>query len=529
MKFIYVLEDDERIQKDLFETLKNIDSGLSIRFFLNLAEFHEWLKTSLTEGPKSLAGGGHRFAADTSPEVTPADNHELRLVIAKNEFLGVQNMGLIKRAREFFLRKKMCSEQEPTALVITAFDSPDFDISLAEERIINNVIFKPFDKLILRQHLEFALSGHHPVSSSAVASMQINSTIEMLKEVELHNISEIGFATINNHEIRSGALTKYYSESFTTDSKRSLLAYCHSCKEISPKEFLCEFLFFGADNQQLSQIRKNILTDKTHTLSTLKNSDTAKKRILILDEDLPLAIEMKTFLTERFVNTEVYAYSNFGQLLADLSNKDTPNRQELPATLDMIFVNYADFEIEKQKKWDQVVQYLKDRCKIYELEFKEAPDLYMISRKRLIIDEVKALSSWVKEIFFTPLDKTYIFKKLLKTNPALANKTEATVATHKDNSALKVANPVEITQISEAGLILKYYREMSIGAFREFVLWRPEELETPEIIGTVNYTEKDKAGGQHFLNHFVFFGMKDYYLKHIRLWLREAYIKAKEK
>ncbi|MGE9744149.1 hypothetical protein [Bdellovibrio bacteriovorus] len=529
MKFIYVLEDDERIQKDLFETLKNIDSGLSIRFFLSLAEFHEWLKISVTEGPKALATGGRRFADDTSPDVTPANTHELRLVIAKNEFLGVQNMGLIKRAREFFLRKKMCSPQEPTALIITAFDSPDFDISLAEERIINNVIFKPFDKLILRQHLEFALSGHHPVSSTAVASMQISSTIEMLKEVELHGINEIGFSTVNNHEIRIGAMTKYYSESFTTDHKRSVLAYCHSCKEISPKEFLCEFLFFGADNQQLTQIRKTILTDKGHTLETVKNTLGNKTRILLLDEDVPLSIEMKTFLSERFENTEVFTYSNYGQMLSDLANKETPNRQELPAQFDMIFVNYADFEVEKQKKWEQIQQYLKDRCKTYSLEFSEPPDLYMISRKRLVTDEVKVLSTWVKEIFFTPLDKTYIFKKLLKTRTSLVNKTETTIAGHKDNSALKVANPVEITQISEAGLIMKYYREISIGAFREFVLWRPEELETPEIIGTVNYTEKDKGGGDYFLNHFVFFGMKDYYLKHIRLWLREAYIKTKEK
>ncbi len=69
---------------------------------------------------------------------------------------------------------------------------------------------------------------------------------------------------------------------------------------------------------------------------------------------------------------------------------------------------------------------------------------------------------------------------------------------------------------------------MSVGAFREFVLWRPEEVDTPEIIGTVNFTEKEKNADYH-LNHFVFFGMKDYFLKHIRLWLREAYIKTKEK
>lgn len=527
MKFIYILEDDERTQKDLFETLKNIDPKLAIRFFHSLAEFHEWLKISVSEGAMALATGGKPYREDTGPPIEPSSSHELRLVIAKNEFMGIQNIGLIKRARDFFLRKKMCSAQEPTALILTAFDSPDFDISLAEERIINNVIFKPFDKLILRQHLEYALTGHHPVTSTAVASMQINSTIEMLKEVSLNSISEVGFTTVNNHAIRIGALTKYYSDSFTTDSKKSLLAYCHSCKELGPEQYLCEFLFFGADNQQVSQIRRNILQNKSHTTEAIQQSSDLKKRILIMDEDVPLSLDQKTFLSERFSNSEVYTYSNYGQLLADLADKDTPNRQMLPVEFDIIFTNYELFEIEKQKKWEQLQQYLKDRCKAHQTEMTVPPELYFISKKRLQIDEVKSLSSWVKEIFFTPLDKTYISKKLLKTHADLGNKAEVAIAHQKDNNPLKVANPVEITQISEAGLILKYYRQMSIGAFREFILWRPEELETPEIIGTVNYTEKDKGGGDHYLNHFVFFGMKDYYLKHIRLWLREAYIKNK--
>ena len=88
MKFIFILEDDERIQKDLFETIKAIDPKLHIRFFASLADFHEWLKVALTEGPKSLANAGFRHALDTSDAIEPASTHELRLVIAKNEFLG---------------------------------------------------------------------------------------------------------------------------------------------------------------------------------------------------------------------------------------------------------------------------------------------------------------------------------------------------------------------------------------------------------------------------------------------------------
>lgn len=529
MKFIYVLEDDERIQKDLFDALKSIDPRLHVRFFKSLADFHEWLKVAVTEGPKALATGGRKLSTDTDPDVAPANTHELRLVVAKNEFLGVKNMGLIKRAREFFLRQKMCSTQEPTALILTAFDSPDFDIRLAEERIINNVIFKPFDKLILRQHLEYALTGHHPVSTTSVASMQINSSIEMLKDIQCHTVSEIGFSTLNNHEIKIGALTKYYSDIFTTDSKKSVLAYCHSCKEVSPKEYHCEFHYFGIENQQISQIRRDILQDKNHSSEVVKNTLGNKTRILVMEEDVPLGLDLKVYLGERFENSEVFVYSNYGQLLSDLADKDTPNRQEIPSAFDLVFANYALFEVEKDKKWEQLQQYFIDRLKAHGITTSAPPQLLLISRKKLQIEEVKSLSTWCREIFFTPLDKTYITKKLLKLQTSLVNKSEVTIGSHSDQSLLKVANPVEITQISEAGLILKYYREISIGAFREFILWRPEEHETPEITGTVNFTEKDKGGGAFFLNHFVFFGMRDHYLKHIRLWLREAYIKTKDK
>lgn len=529
MKFIYVLEDDERTNKDLYETLKGIDPQLHIRFFHNLTDFHEWLKLAITEGPKALAQGGAKYPEDLSEDLTPADTHELRLVIAKNEFLGVKNMGLIKRAREFFIRKKMCSEQEPTALILTAFDSPDFDITLAEERIINNVIFKPFDKLILKQHIEYALSGHHPVKSDTISSIKIQSTIEMLKDINLCGISELGFITLNNHEIKIGAISKYYSEDFQSDSKKSIYAYCKSCKEISPKEFLCEFHFFGADNQQISQIRRKILQNKSHQSDEIKNTHGHKSHVLILCEDQNINTEIKNFFVEKTKNVQVYTYSVLTQLLSDLDDKDTAQKQVLPPRFDLVISDYGFFEIDKEKTWEMLKKSMQDRAKKKGSSPEETPDLILVSRKKILPDEMRNISTWAHEVFFTPLDKSYVTKKIFSRYSRLINKESTSVASMPSSSTLKVANPVEITQISEAGLVLKYYRAMSTGAFREFILWRPQEVETPEIIGTVNFSEKDKNGGDHFLNHFVFFGMKDLYLKHIRLWLREAYIKGKEK
>ncbi|MFS4460116.1 hypothetical protein [Bdellovibrio sp. HCB2-146] len=528
MKFIYVLEDDIRAQKEIFESLQSIDSKLQIRFFQNLAEFHEFLKTALTEGPKALAVHGHRHSLDQGDPVEPTVADELRLVIAKDEFLGTQNMGLIRRARDFFVRKQMCSIEEPTALIITAFDSPDFDIKLAEERIINNVIFKPFDKLILKQDIEYALTGHHPLqSSSDIATMKISSTIEMLKEVPFESVSEVGFKTINNHEIRIGSTSKYYDKLFQTEHKRGIFATCISCKEVSEKEFHCEFAFLGADPAQIQQIRKHVLQNKAHKTIPFNNSQKAQFNIIIFDEDAGVVSDIKSLLEEKFSHIHVDGYSHSAQLLSDLDDKDTTHRRELPNHVDLFIASMDLFLDDGPKKWEQFTKVFADRCKKRGTAEK-IPDLALYTKKRQSAEQIRDLLKWAKEIFYTPWDRLYFVKKLLLQWPALTPQNDTTYAELCEGGTLKVANPVQITQISEAGIILKYYRAIGVGSFREFILWRPDEVDTPEIIGTCNYAEKEQAG-EAFLNHFVFFGMKDHYLKHIRIWLREAYIKQKEK
>jgi hypothetical protein len=528
MKFIFVLEDDLRFQNDLYEALKAIDPKLHIRFFKSLADFHEWLKLAAHEGSLALAKGGQPFHLDTSPPVAPAANHELKLVISKDEFLGTRNLNLARRARDFFIRRKICTAEDPTALILTSFDNPSFDIKIAQDRIINNVIFKPFDSLILKQDLEYGIIGRHPIKDgTTIASFKVNSTIEMLKEAPIKSLSEIGFTTINNAEIQIGVLSKYYSPLFEAENKKSMFATCYSCKQLSEKEFSCEFHFFAAETPQIAQIRRQLLTDKSHTLEEFQNSQDAQVRVLILDETGPAGLDLKVFVSERFSNSEVYFYSSFAQLVSDLNDRDTTHRQTLPKQIDYIFAHYDAFVQEKDKRWAQICEYIKARND-NPFEVTGDPDLFLFSQYKLSNDEARTLTPWCKELFFTPFDKLYISKKLTNDFKNFNNKNPITIASRGENSKIKIANPVDIIQISEAGLVMKYYRTISIGAFREFMLWRPNETVTSEIIATVNFHEKSAGSEEQCLNHFVFFGMKDVYLKHIRLWLRDLYIKQKD-
>lgn len=534
MKFIYILEDDERIQKELYETLKGLDSRLVIRFFPSLEHFHNWLRTAIQYGPKALSLGGAALQSDNAPNPKPSDSDELRLVIAKNEFLGIRNMALIKRAQEFFLRKKICPAHEPTSLILTAFDNPDFDIKLAEERIINNVLYKPFDKLILKQHLEYALKGHHPIDSQTISAIHITSMIEMLKEVPFESLSEVGFSTKNNHEIKIGAMGKYYSPLFSNGEKRSALAYCKSCQEITPNEFHGEFYFFGLDNIQIGQLRRYILQQKNHTKTDVKNEHGRNLNLLILDADENVSKDLVSFLNEKFSSLKIFTYTLNAQLLSDLADRDTIHKQQLPNKIDLVIANLNFLDIDPKKTWENICQKLQERTNRIGFTSFATPDLYLTSKEKVSIENMKKLASLSKDIFFLPIDKSYMYKKILLQTSSATTKEATTLASLSEKSTLKVANPTEITEISEAGLVMKYYRTISTGSFREFILLRQNEQESPEIIGTVNFSEANKNGNNHeesnagFLNHFVFFGMKDFYLKHIRLWLREAYIKSKE-
>lgn len=595
MKFVYVLEDDERIKEELFEIFKNIDPTLIVRFFSDLESFHEFLIAAMKEGPRTLATSGQILEADKAESVSPADNHELKLIVANNDFFTTQNLSLLRKSRDFFVRKRICSQEQPTSIVLSAFDSPHFDLRPSQQFGINNIIFKPFDRLIVRQHLEFALKGHQANKPDTLAAIQVKASVEMLKSIDVFSLSEVGFVTHNNHTIKVGAIRKYYGDIFRTKTKNSGFAYCNSSTEVGPDEFVCEFSFMGLDSQQISQIRKTILQKKNRELPEHRNTQGRKSFILIVEDDEKTVKDLESLFSEKMSDVEIYKYSMLPQLRIDLTrgkkkaddpqptesgsenpevqtasaedpaaeaqtqnaDPDIENRQalasdqeesqenetsetnqeltpevqglyeNLPAEFDMIFINYSFFAGDKKESWDSIYADLCTHAANFGISQAQKPDLYFLSKQTLSMEELTPLSEWTKDVFFTPIDKSYFLKKLVSTQKILNTKEPTTIAEVKENIPLKVANPVDVTEISEGGLVMKYNRPMSLGSFREFYMLRPSAIEVPEILGIVNFTEKDGADPTITYNHFIFYGMKDIFLKHIRLWLRETYIKGK--
>lgn len=74
--------------------------------------------------------------------------------------------------------------EEPTAIIFTGFERPEFKIRDYErENYRTDIIYKPFDKLILQEHLFMALVGRRPAKASLVHKMKTSVEVEMIRRI----------------------------------------------------------------------------------------------------------------------------------------------------------------------------------------------------------------------------------------------------------------------------------------------------------------------------------------------------------
>lgn len=648
MKFVYVLEEEEKFRKEIFEAIQFIDPKIQVRFFKSLQAFADWMKLMLQKGAEAIPMGGEVYSL-AEPVTIPAEPHQLACLISKVEFLGAEQLGLLRKTREAMCQKGICTKEDPASFVLTAFDNPEFEIAGLEDRIITNVIFKPFDRLILIQHLTFAIDGRHPPSKYTIANQKTSAVIEMLKEVEIEAISDIGFISSSNRPIDVGAVAKYYSAHFSTERKRSVIAICQSCHphpEI-PDMHRAVFQFFANDPSQISNLRK-----KTRNPSILNykydwHAQKAQEAILnfvMIDEEESKPAGLSTHVQKGMIGTQLFNYDNFSAFYSDLnpaeswesrpSNlkafsigeeatllfdsagqmffgiesddknskmifgvpeatlknkgnwfqaalkvdhkelfrqmitnqiKDTnielifeimiegrmyliralgiskknsilhiqfkelskaeaiaflTKHSKLPQRLDALFVSHKFIQGEAKTRWENIVNLVQQRSGY-------KPRIFILSKQDYSDAEERELASYCSDIYSKPVDRIYFNQKMKSFYPEISIMGEPVdVKTVKVDDVVKVASPVEISELSEAGIVMTYYRSIQIGSFREFVLWQPYEVGAPELLAQVNYVEE--TTDKKFNVHLVFFGMSDHFLKHIRVWIRDNYVLSKE-
>ncbi len=650
MKFVYVLEDDPKFQKEIAEAIAIVDPKIQIRLFPKLEIFVEWLKVLMTTGPAAIAQGGAVQKFVPQEDVPENEAHQLVLVISKVEFMGPGQLELLRKTRKLFVERQVCTVEDPTAFVLTAFDNPEFEIRKLENAILNNVILKPFDRLILTQHLTFAIDGRHPPTKNTVINQKTTAVVELLKDIEMEAVSDVGFITRSEREIQPGLVCKYYSKSFLSDRHRSLFAICRDCTKhpTLPNMFQASFTFFAIDQTQVTNMRKRTrLKDAKEVPFSWAPpvKDRYKEfHIILLDDEELTQTGLIGKMEKTFSNVKTSHYTSFGNFYSDLdptrsleardssvkalggansvtlhfdqtghtyleavsdkqdlmsifgtnlsdlktkgdwffkalstehkekfrkyistgaladdnflvlnineapfvvkvsaANKDggrfhltiiEPTKEEqlqcleknskLQKPVHLIIANHNLFGEGAVERWTVVKEALKKR-------FNVDAKIIMTAKKDFSDAEERNLANVLHDIYFKPVDPSYFVQKMKTFFPGLSEKLERVkIPTVELKEFVKSVNPVKVTEISEAGFIMEYSRAIDIGNFREVVLWQPYELGAPELLATCNFTEENPGQKGVYNCHFVFFAASDYFLKHIRIWIRDNYVLSKE-
>ncbi len=637
MKYVYVLEKDEKFRKELHEALIKIDLQLQIRFFVDLESFAKWMTLALKDGNKALAQGGNPFIELKEP-LASANGDQLVLFVTSDEMMGSQSMNLLKKTHQVFLKRGLCTLEMPTAIVITAFDDPSFEQSKVEDAIISNVIYKPFDLMIMQQHLNNALSGRQIPKETNLHNMKMTASIEMLKNINMEAISYAGFVTSSDRAIEIGAISKYYAQEFVSGKTRSVMAKCVRCEPhpLWKEQFQVTLNFFSLEPSQVRDIRKNLAGAKTENIInynwnlaptrktahglTIVVMDDKKQGIsniiqsafngasvveyftwdkfhadfdpaqspLLMQKNFPQEGEFKirTDVTGHFVlsclpelkegdkifdlNFEQFKKLDFGACISPESKTDwqsimrgevamtaaaqkiicldiqntkrifkvlqkekTANTDGTPC-LEFTFAELAMEEkinfLKSMSRWPQkidiVISTVDFHKKLVENECKIPGKHFLVTDRNLSDAEERELGLVVQDIFVAPYERNHVNMRIKAEVGLLSPEV---IVTQKKSTFVQVANPINITEISEGGVILKYSRPMTVGSFRKFVLWSASETDLLEYTGTCNFTEAFEGEDPHVLNHFVFFGMRDIFLKNIRLWIRDNYILSKTK
>ncbi|HRO68520.1 MAG TPA: hypothetical protein PL182_13195, partial [Pseudobdellovibrionaceae bacterium] len=131
------------------------------------------------------------------------------------------------------------------------------------------------------------------------------------------------------------------------------------------------------------------------------------------------------------------------------------------------------------------------------------------------------------DLITLPTERVSFFKKISLLFPELKPGADISVHSFQWLETVNVGQPIEITEMSESGLTMKYERPLPVGSIRRFVLWQPVEAGLPVLTARCYLHRKDSSGQN--LNYFVFFGMSDAEIKHIRVWMRDHFIQDKAK
>lgn len=477
-KAVLLIENDALFIQAMKEALKAVAPDTAIENVADAKAADKWLEEH----------------AEGKPE-TPKPAEIVLMVVAAESFKTPAEV------EAFRGRLVAAGMKADVRFLVATFEPPATAVPKWMNSGAYNLLIKPADLLLLQEHLRYVLSEKGPPSEHAVHAMQTDAVIEMLKTVPMETLSEIGFVTRSDRALPLGRVTRFYGKVFVWRELMSIYARTlWQDEQPGGKEWKVALTWFGTGRDQLLQIRARFPKTKDVKVDWRKPVPPGQTRLLIIGDPSAPGSELSGTLSRAFPTADIHP-------MAGIPDPKTP----VPAPITAVLVHRDLLEkIESDPR------------------FKDVPHIVM-TEKTLKDEDYRALADRACDIITLPVERVSFMKKMAVLFPALLPAEDSAIHNYPWAENLDVGQPVQIAEMSEAGLVLHYERPLPVGSLRRFVLWMPMEVGMPVLTGRVFMNRPDPSKPGFHLNHFVFFGMADHEIKHVRLWMRDNYILSKQK
>ena len=396
-------------------------------------------------------------------------------------------------------------------ICVSTYESKGTSLSFLKQLEVFNIIFKPFDPLILKETINLSLQVGKLASPVEIKPQKSSAFIAVLKEVELESISELGFLTISDAAVPLMGLTKYFSPLFTVGRKQSVWAQClvsapHPSK---PNYFINKFQFYYVKKDFLNQVRKYV--------NSLKPQETSSKiwNLEVVSKTPKIKIAMVAAHTPEADGYKKDLQSHFGNLEIDFLDYSVIESWEKFYDYDWV-INASDLQ------HDQIKSYFKETTKYFWMPLSDLKE-----------DVLKDLAAIYVDIYTQPHDRSYFYKKLKNHIPELAPKEAPYLLNVTCHEIIKAANTIKVSEVSEVFINFHYSRELDVNSFREFIFLAGTDDTAIEIPAFCQFKEKaqnTQPGDKNiFFHQFIFYAMTDHFQKEIRIWLLHNYISQNQK
>ncbi|AGH95974.1 hypothetical protein [Pseudobdellovibrio exovorus] len=482
MGYVVAIERDPKCFKEIQDSWSEVTVELNheMSLFSSLADFQEFMADPDNEGKKPL--------------LILITIEELRLLLPETEDLETK----IQKLKELY----------GAEIMLSLFNDPVKSIKNIETLSVRNVLYKPFDLTILKEHTRFALLHGNQVKTQHVHTTQTETIIEHLKKFTLLEVSEFGFKITKKYPLEKNKAYKFYHPIFSHRKAQHIWA-----RMINETDTHYELFFCQNTNAVLSQIRKHIAAskNKVKTPQWVGISDNAQTTLKIA-----LQTDEKTAESIKEVLNRYYQGLTFINCL-DAGTGDTGNAN--PASGSATALIEADVLITDIKHSDSSLQ----------AQFSNQPLIIRLFDENLTRLELKPRLEVEYLRLEKPVDRSLMIKLFHLLFPKITVSDEVMQLTAVVNEVTALAEVIKIKEFSEAAMLFSDKHIHELGEVIEIALPQEDENHLQEVKGKVHFVSEKPEQDKLTLQQFVLFGMKDEYLKTMRLWSLQKHIEKNQK